>query len=387
MKRNDHHLVQRVLDGDVSPEEFALFQQRLREEPELVKLYEDYALVHHTLIEEYDGGHAAESGSPFRERRLFGASTFLAVAAVLALAAGLWWYRPWIGRLVPDDVAVVSFSVDAVWHFDGPTWNLGGATAVSRGVELHLRQGRANVSLEPSVTALIEGPAELVFIAPDSLHLESGRGYFHRGGNGGRLTVSTPAFTARDSGTEFGIQATPGGPVELHVVEGTVTMIPKSDVPPEDFSEGVAARVSGVDQVEPIAIDAGRFARGLGKFRTVVSDPFVKSKWRLEYGTPSFGGHEIDGANYSAFLRLPGPEPAAGGGILLVTLGVRESVAGEFHTDGWAGLSLYSGGEEVLFFGDTFGNLPTWSLDVKQQVPVISPDGVRRGTQGRDLAL
>ena len=44
-----------------------------------------------------------------------------------------------------------------------------------------------------------------------------------------------------------------------------------------------------------------------------------------------------------------------------------------FHTDGWAGMSFFSKGTELLFFGDAYGPERTWSLDVKQRIPVILP--------------
>ncbi len=44
-----------------------------------------------------------------------------------------------------------------------------------------------------------------------------------------------------------------------------------------------------------------------------------------------------------------------------------------FHTDGWAGMSFFSSGVELLFFGDSYGPEHTWSLDVKQRMPVILP--------------
>ena len=36
-------------------------------------------------------------------------------------------------------------------------------------------------------------------------------------------------------------------------------------------------------------------------------------------------------------------------------------------------MSFFSNGAEVLFFGDAFGAERTWSLDVKQRIPVITP--------------
>ena len=54
MKRADHQIVQQVLDGSVTKEVFDGFQERLRGEPELVKLYGDYASMHHSLCEEFE---------------------------------------------------------------------------------------------------------------------------------------------------------------------------------------------------------------------------------------------------------------------------------------------------------------------------------------------
>ena len=65
MKRDDHKLVQRVLDGEIDREDFDRFQQRLRAEPELADLYTGYAVLNHTLSEEFEGGSStlAAAGS------------------------------------------------------------------------------------------------------------------------------------------------------------------------------------------------------------------------------------------------------------------------------------------------------------------------------------
>ena len=62
MKKQDHQLVQRVLDGEMTPGDFRDFQERLRGEPELEKLYQEYALLHHTLSEEFEGGYPVSGG-------------------------------------------------------------------------------------------------------------------------------------------------------------------------------------------------------------------------------------------------------------------------------------------------------------------------------------
>ena len=101
----------------------------------------------------------------------------------------------------------------------------------------------------------------------------------------------------------------------------------------------------------------------------------------MDYGQPAISENRIDGMNYAAYLRLPEALPAEGGGVVMVTLETGTPAEGEFHTDGWAGISFYHGETEVLFFGDPFGVEKTWALDVKQDLPDILPDPPVTGPQ------
>ena len=374
MKRADHHLIQQVLDGDASQEEFARFQQRMREEPDLVKHYQDYALLHHTLCEEFEHGHVALTAPSDSGRRAFHLPWLLAAAAVLAVTLLVWQLLPWMGRQAVEDAAVITFSVDAVWQIDGQSRKLGAATGVSAGSKLHLRQGRASISTEPAVIAVLEGPSEMTIPSANALHLENGRGYFQSGGTGGGLIVTTPRLTALDSGTEFGIETHPERADEVQVKEGKVRIVSKNGNEATVLLAGDAARIPGTGPIERIPPDPRPFAKGLGRFKPVVSGPFEKAQWRVAYGIPSITESRIEGDNYAMFFSLSGIEPAVGTTVMLATLDIGKTLNGEFHTDGWAGLSFFSGGREVLFFGDSYGTRPVWSLDVKQSTPVIVPE-------------
>lgn len=372
MKKQDHQLIQNVLDGEVTPAQFNAFQDRLRAEPELGELYQGYALLHHTLSEEFEGGFpVSDPMSPkARVGRLF--PFLLAIAAALVIAA--FWSRnhPWNFRTGEMEPALLTFSLDAVWTIEGRTRNLGGATSVESGSTLRLAQGRAAVSLEPSVSALIEGPAELKFISKDSMHLERGVGFFRRGGSGEAISVSTPRLTVVDEGTEFGLEVPENGLEELHVTEGRVEARPKKGETIY-LTAGDAVRVGPDGALEPMNSEGRTFASHLGRFQTLEIEPFDKSRWRIEYGSPSFSNQKIEGANFAVFLGFDEPEPRGENSILLATLDVGPPVGADFHTDGWAGMSFFSKGAEVLFFGDSFGTKSTWSLDVKQRIPVILP--------------
>lgn len=219
MKRADHELVQEVLDGSVSTEAFAAFQQRMREEPEIVKLYGEYAMLHHTLSEEFED-HAP--GEP----------------------------------TMPSD-----------------KWNA------------------------PARLFLLAALVLIVVIVAVSIH---------------RKSTASPA---------------PG----------------------------------------PLV------GENIGQFTAILEGPFQRADWRADYGNPEISMDRIDGENYSIFRRLVQPEPTAASPVICATLRVESPASGQFHTDGWAGMSFYSQGIERLFFGDCYGPERTWALDVKQRIPIILP--------------
>lgn len=374
MKRADHYLIQQVLDGEVSQEIFNDFQKRLREEPELKKLYEEYALLQHALSEEFEGSDGGERTPQTSARRSFKIPWMVAIAAVLACIAALGFYQPWNSQKSIVDVAILTFSVDAVWRIDGHSRTIGGATGIANGSVLHLTRGRAGVSVNPADTAMIEGPAELKFLSSDALFIAKGKAYFNLGTTGSGVTLMTPRLTRMGVGTRFGIEVPADGPDEILVSEGTVRIVSSATNESVLLTPGDAARVLAAGPIERFPADGRLFAKNLGKFKLGVSGPFDKSQWRLDFGNPAISGNRIDGENYAAFFRLSEPMPGPKSSILLATLDVGNPSKGAFHTDGWAGMSFFSKGAEVLFFGDAFGTKATWSLDVKQRTPVILPE-------------
>lgn len=372
MKRTDHRMIQQVLDGSISQAAFDGFQQRMRAEPELAKLYGDYAMLHHSLCEEFEGEPFTAKVVPV-SRRSFPARIgwFAAAAAVVIVAISIYWKTPG-GQPVPV-TAAVRFSPDAVWQIEGASPVGRSSVNLQQGATLELFQGQASLSPGPGVSALLEGPSTLTFVSPESLHLGEGRGCFRLEKSGGKLEVTTAAMSAVDLGTEFGIETHRDRPDELHVLDGKVLMRINGNRDGEVLSAGEAGRVSGANSIERFAADGYRFAKSLSQFESIVGGVFVTAEWRVDYGNPAISQDRIEGLNYSVFRRLPKPEPDESKPVLLATLEVERPSNGEFHTDGWAGMSFFSKGTEVLFFGDSFGPERTWSLDVKQRIPVILP--------------
>lgn len=374
MKKADHQLIQQVLDGSISQPAFDGFQQRMRSEPGLARLYGEYSLLHHSLCEEFEDLPVSGKSLPatrwkFPARILWVA----AAAAAVALLAAILYPKAANPAGPPPVMATVEFSPDAVWKIEGSTAKGDAPVNLAMGGTLQLIQGQARIGLNDSAYGLIESPSIVTVVSEKSLHLAEGRGLFRSDQPGGRLEVTTPSMSAVDLGTEFGIETQRDRPDELHVLEGEVRMRINGRSEGEVFAAGTAGRVSGSDAIERFPADPQRFVKKLGEFETVVSGPFVKADWRADYGSPSISQDRIDGVNFSVFHRLTKPAPDEADPVLLATLSVDTPSSGIFHTDGWAGMSFFSRGIEVLFFGDSFGPERTWSLDVKQRVPVVIP--------------
>lgn len=369
MRKSDHQLVQRVLDGDMGREEFDRFQQRLRDEPELVDLYGGYAFLHHMLDEEAEGGGFQECAVDEVRSNL--PLWIAGLVAVVALAA-IGIVRPW-SRGGFKDVAVAGFSADALWSIEGTNIRVGSSHKLAAGNTIHLERGRAETILSPLFTAIVDGPATMRVETGDRVRLLAGRGYFTRR-NTGRFVVSTPAFTAVSEGTAFGVIAGGENGDEIHVENGKVRVTSVSTGEAAELSAGQAMQVAAAGTMHRIQPDSGAFAKRLGRFEAVLSDPFAAQDWGTDHGVPTISPHRISGTNYAVRADLPETVPSDGKPVLLAALEVGKSAGDGFHTDGWAGLSFFRGEEELLFFGDSFGARVSWSLDVKQRIPVIFPE-------------
>lgn len=382
MKKSDHQIVQQVLDGEVSRESFDAFQQRMRSEPLLVQFYGEYARLHHTLSEEYEDTDPSINPVPETGGRVRPLIPWILAAMVVLLAVvALLWESAGNKVKRPEMLADVTFSEDAVWRGQGISADPKQSLGMEKGATLEILQGVADIAVKGGGHALVEGPATLTVVSGESLHLASGRGKFTTVTAGQKLVVTTPSMTAEDLGTEFGLKASPDSPDELHVFKGKVRVRINGSNTGEVLEEGQAGKIVGPDKIERFTASGGHFPALVPSFREVVSEPFVKSSWRTEYGSPSVDEDRIEGENFSAYMKLPEALPVPAEPVMLVSLTVGKPSAGVFHTDGWAGMSFFSNGKELLFFGDSYGPERTWSLDVKQHVPVILPGNPVEGSR------
>lgn len=374
MNKRDHHLIQRVLDGTVSIPEFNAFQQRLRIEPSLAKHYGEYAVLHHTLHEEYEGAATSSAAVVYSHRQSSRGLQWLAAAAAIALIS--WGVITQVKSQAPVDgpFGYISFSMDSLRKIDGVASPAHGPVMLRVGNTLQLDQGQATLSIGPSTRAFLEGPATLTVVSEQEIHLGKGRCRFLMGKQATKILVTSPLISAEHIGTEFGVQANENGADQLHVFDGKVRMQLTSNQQVAELAAGDASQVLSTGEVTRMPSDPIRFSHTATEFRTIMEGPFLRSNWRFPYGTAMISENVFEGENFSAFIKLSLPQSGELGFVLLATLETSQPSAGTFHTDGWSGMSFFHQGAEVLFFGDCFGASKTWALDVKQRSPVIIPE-------------
>ena len=388
--KKDHQLVQQVLDGSIGQKGFMAFQERLRREPELVGLYRQYALLHHVLCEEYEGQLLTRKPVPAARRLMPVWWMGLAAAAVIALLVVVQFWSPASRAHDKGYFATAGFSEDAVWEILGKQEGSGLTTRLAQGAIIRLQQGQARVTLKSGAVAVIDGDTELGLVADDMLRLDHGRGRFRLDKPGGKLTVTTSSFSVMDLGTEFGMESHAGGPDEVQVFEGRVELRLPDGGASQVLAAGDAARVNKDHTIERIPVTMARMPKAPPRFLPVFEEHFEEAAattgaldqhhpkvgqgtWRVTRGNPTIAASRLEGADFEAFFMLPGKSLRKEAPVLLATMETLEPLRGKFHTDGWAGMSFYQGGKELLFFGDGFGPEPTWSLDVKQDLQVVVP--------------
>lgn len=388
MNRQDHITAQKVAEGAVSRKEFDAFQGRMREEPELVELYRGYSLLEHTLCEEFEGMPLRRAGSIAPTGNGWVVAGGFAAAAALALLAAVLWMRPEPAVPVVSIPSRMEFSEDAIWSFEGKKNRVDGLWTMANGGVLELAQGRVEISLAGGGTGLVEGPARVRVDAPGKVFLAEGRGFFRLEEKGAELAVETPSLRAVDLGTAFGVSANKDKPDELHVMEGMVRLEVGGRASGKNLVAGDGASVGSGLRVERFAVADNSFPETLGDFKTVLGGELKAADWRVDKGAPEVKYGVISGSDFEAFRKLPGLEDPGSRAVVLATLETMDPEDGAFHSGNWAGMSFFNDGEEILFFGDSYGDVGTWSLDLKQDAPVILPEtnlpGARKVTMRYD---
>ena len=177
------------------------------------------------------------------------ATLFVAVAASLSLALGIWKFgsrqddNPATARANQPAVRLVT-EVDAVLKRGTATWNL---DTLPVG-EFNLERGLLHLEFYGGVTVFVEAPAQFDVGSTRRVVLHSGRLSANVPPEGIGFTVVTPEAEVIDFGTEFSVEVESGSS-EVHVFEGLVRVQPRSQKDGES-GEAVDVRTSQAVKIE-----------------------------------------------------------------------------------------------------------------------------------------
>jgi len=204
-------LADAMIEGSITSEEVERLSALLRGDAQAQRTYLRALDLEASLHLEMRGGLRREPVPRASSRRAW----FVAAAAAILVAGavGLLTFR------VTPAPAVLVRSHEAVWGVASGRPKPGSSLAAGT---LRLEQGLAELRFTSGVTALVEGPSEVVLSTPLRLVLRSGQ-VVCRAPHGIRgFTVETLKAEVLDLGTEFGVRVGDAQRTEVQVYEGEV---------------------------------------------------------------------------------------------------------------------------------------------------------------------
>lgn len=223
----------RLMDHDLSQEEFAELERHLASSPEARARYREYVNLHSALDLEFVPAARVPAGASEvvdirriirRQRRKSFRIAGLSAAAATIIAALILTYT-----FLPDP-PLVTLSVSPQTDFT-LTHDLSGKDsspeemALEIGSRLQVNEGTVELKLRSGVRGIVRGPADLTLKEKDLIALDHGITWFEVPERAVGFQVDTPKFLLTDLGTEFGIISRPGLPEAVHVMQGSVEIL------------------------------------------------------------------------------------------------------------------------------------------------------------------
>ena len=270
-----NRLLNRLIDGTISREDFARIQGAMRVNPEVRAEYYDLIGVDLMLAERYEvpthisvqaramDDHWKVSQS---KRKMVTGIAWAAAACVLLSVGGFMIFRD------RQPAATLTASVDCSYSIDGTPRSI---TTLKKDEVLTVDTGVMSMAIGTHVEACVEGPAKVRLIAHEGkLEIQEGSVFLQILPGGKGFEVHTPAGIIRDIGTKFGVHVAANGTVETHVTTGTVEIDRDNGEQPRQIRAGESASWSRSGTIRGGRYATDRFIQALPWEDTVFSDDF-----------------------------------------------------------------------------------------------------------------
>lgn len=295
-------LIVEALEGEITPERFAVLEKRLQADPSAAEQYLDqmmnsaalmwraqsfYAEAMQsesgedsqflTALGEYEKTApavpiepqvkptAAELKPAVRERKRTSRFSLAAAAAALAAMVLLLVYLELHPTSGEEPAARVADVLGAVWDAESGSGRIPEGVLYRASGPYVLKEGYVRLAYEDGAEAVIEGPARFQIKGEEELGLSYGQVYVRCPISATGFTVSTPALKVIDLGTEFGVKVSGVGRTQVHMLKGKASLIagaarggPRQSA---IVQEGQATQVGLDEPMQDIRLRRDLFAR------------------------------------------------------------------------------------------------------------------------------
>lgn len=274
-----NRLLNRLIEGTINPQDFALVQQMMRADPKVrAEYYEllgvDLMLSERYEVPDYISVHAKTANDHWvvkRSHRKLYIRTAWAAAAVLMLTFGSIFF---LNRGRTD--ATLAASIASDYTVNGVTKPV---AALNKDEVLEVKTGVVSLAIGPYVEACVEGPAKIKLLAhKGKLELLEGSIFLQISPGGRGFEVHTQAGIIRNIGTKFGVLSLNDGSVQTHVTSGIVEIEQAPGGPRERVTAGSGATWKKTGKIITHRNAAERFVQTLPWDETLFQDDFNESE-------------------------------------------------------------------------------------------------------------
>lgn len=286
-----NRLLNRLIDGSISREDFTRIQGVMRVNPEVRAEYYDLVGLDLMLFDRYEvpthisvQAKAMDDHWMVRQskRRTVTGIAWAAAACVLLSAGGFFYFRN------TQPAASLTASVDCSYSIDGTPRSI---TTLKKDEILSVDNGVMSMSIGNHVEACVEGPAKVRLIAHEGkMEILQGSVFLQILPGGKGFEVHTPGGIIRDIGTKFGVHVASNGSVETHVTAGTVEIDRDNGEQPRQIRAGESAVWTRAGTIRGGRHATDRFVQALPWEDAVFADDFDdRDGTLLDKKTPDTG--------------------------------------------------------------------------------------------------
>lgn len=371
----------RLIDGELPLAEAQALQERMKADPAILSAYLDKMRME-SLLRDHAWPHEEEE-TVARPRptlwRAGGARRVGLIAAALAVLGGVAWLAwPDLAPMGGAGSALPELRFSAASLFDSTSAQPAPDGRVQWGDGVVMADGTVSIRLPGGVEAVLKSPSRFAITAANRLKLDEGAGWFRVPKEARGFSVDLPDMEVVDLGTVFTVQAVAGSQ-QVQVEEGLVEVrLRDGALPKQSLKQGqklVRLAASGEVQIttgdslmNPALAQEQAEILFQEALATVPDQSFasrapLQGTWQVREGSPQIRQGRF--AAQSSFTHLMGRFTRAvqpgENAVLLVSF---KSVSPRtlFHSKGFAGISLFDGEGELLFFGDKSDNSYSWEV-------------------------